>query len=351
MGALVGRLLLFAALVAASGCLGVAAAVADGPAPLLTRDDTARLQAALDAGGHITLKPLPGGACYQTRGLWVSVDGTQIDSTGACLRYLGPGPVRLHSSDGDPIAANAILFVNRSSDSGVLPHHISISNLRLVVPSGTDGFGVLVAGSDVTLTGIRTSGSPLDAVTITGRANGRGYAGPVTVSGGTFAGERRNGISVVGAVGVTIDSNVITGAGTTATGSDSGPWAGIDVEPDVPTYPIAQLTISHNTISSNRGAGILLALETNAGLPAVADGIALTGNRITRNASSHGPFLRGGICLQGGQADGHGHLAVSGNTITYNGGYGLCKAPDGFQMQITLGQNTIYGNESGNSQW
>ena len=348
-GRLVGRLLLFAAVTAAFGCVGVAAEAADGPAPV--RDDTSWLQAALDAGGHVTLKPLPGGACYQTRGLWVSVDGTQINSSGACLRYLGPGPVRLHSSDGDPIAANAILFVNRSSDSRVLPQHISISNLRLVVPPRTDGFGVLVAGSDVTLASIRTSGSPLDAVTITGRANGRGYAGSVTVRGGTFTGERRNGISVVGAIGVTIASNVITGAGNAATGGDTGPWAGIDVEPDVPTYPIAQLTITGNTISSNRGSGILLALATNAGLPAVADGIALTDNRITRNASSHGPFLRGGICLQGGQADGRGHLTVSGNTITYNGGYGLCKHPAGYHMQITLGPNTIYGNESGNSQW
>jgi Right handed beta helix region len=143
----------------------------------------------------------------------------------------------------------------------------------------------------------------------------------------------------------------ITGAGSAATGSDSGPWAGIDVEPDVPTYPIAQLTITGNSISSNRGSGILLALATDAGLPAVADGIAITNNRITRNASSHGPFLRGGICLQGGQSGGRGHLSVSGNTITYNGGYGLCKDPAGYRMQITLGPNTIYGNESGNSQW
>jgi parallel beta helix pectate lyase-like protein len=348
-GRLVGRFLLFAAVAAAFSCLGVAARAADAPVP--ARDDTAWMQAALDAGGHITLAPLPGGACYQTRGLWVSVDGTRIDSTGACLQYLGPGPVRLHSSDGDPIASNALLFVNRSSDSGLLPQHISISNLRLVIPRGTDGYGVLVAGSDVTLANIRTSGSALDAVTITGRANGRGYAGPVTVKGGTFAGARRNGISVVGAVGVTITSNVITGAGNAATGSDTGPWAGIDVEPDIPTYPIAQLTISNNTISSNRGSGILLALATNAGLPAVADGITITGNRITRNAASHGPFLRGGICLQGGQADGRGHLAVSGNTITYNGGYGLCKDPAGYRMLITLGPNVIYGNESGNSQW
>src|SRR5262249_15508704 len=152
------------AVLAAAAASSVGAALA-ADAPTVARDDTAWLQTALDAGRHVTLQPLPGGACYQTRGLWVSVDGTRIDSTGACLQYLGPGPVRLHSSDGDPIAANAIFFVNRSSASSVLPQHVSISNLRLVVPRGTDGFGVLVAGSDVTVAGVRTSGSPLDAVT------------------------------------------------------------------------------------------------------------------------------------------------------------------------------------------
>jgi hypothetical protein len=43
-----------------------------------------------------------------------------------------------------------------------------------------------------------------------------------------------------------------------------------------------------------------MALATNFGLPTVADQIKLAGNTITRNGQSSGPFLRGGICLQGG---------------------------------------------------
>ena len=59
---------------------------------------------------------------------------------------------------------------------------------------------------------------------------------------GRFIGARRNGISVVGAIGVKIDFNTITGAGNQtflglAPVSYTGPWAGIDLEPDLVSYP------------------------------------------------------------------------------------------------------------------
>ena len=99
------------------------------------RDDTKTLQAKLDKGGSIVLKKLSGGACYRTKGLWVSKSNTTITtSDGACVQYLGPGPVRLTSDDGDPIPADAIFFVNRSSRTSSLPQRITISNLKLIVP-------------------------------------------------------------------------------------------------------------------------------------------------------------------------------------------------------------------------
>ncbi|HEX6699326.1 MAG TPA: hypothetical protein VF101_01195 [Gaiellaceae bacterium] len=106
------------------------------------RDDTAWLQARLDAGGgRISLPKLPGGQCYATRGLWVSHDDTQIVSNGACITALGPGPVRLTSQDGDPVAADAVFFVNKSRQLDPAPVHIAISGLRVVVPRETGMFG------------------------------------------------------------------------------------------------------------------------------------------------------------------------------------------------------------------
>jgi hypothetical protein len=343
----------------ASAIAGLFALVAVASAA--ARDDTATLQKKLDQGGTITLKKLANGKCYAARGLWVSKNNTTITTKdGACIQYLGPGPVRLTSDDGDPIPADAIFFVNRSSRSSSLPQHITISNLKLIVPSSQTGFGVTVAGADVTLTKLKILGAPVDAIQVTGRANGRDYAGPVSILNSKLSAARRNGISVVGAIGVTIDSNVIGGAGNpTALGplgpqlvSYTGPWAGIDVEPNVRTYPIRSITISRNTIADNGGSGILLALSTNAGLPFVADQIAITQNIISANAKNYGPFLRGGICGQGGQFDGLGQLTVTSNQIVNNGGWGLCKHPfDGFTMRMTLSANVFAGNELGDSQW
>jgi hypothetical protein len=43
---------------------------------------------------------------------------------------------------------------------------------------------------------------------------------------------------------------------------------------------------------------------------------------------------------------------VTTNTITDNGGYGLCKHPfDGYTMQLAVSGNVFGGNELGDSEW
>ena len=62
------------------------------PAGAAVRDDTDLLQAKVDAGGAIFLPKLPNGACYRSRGLWLSNDDTTISSDGACIVPLGFKP-------------------------------------------------------------------------------------------------------------------------------------------------------------------------------------------------------------------------------------------------------------------
>ena len=267
--------------------------------------------------------------------------------------------MRLHSGDGDPIASNAIFFVNRSSMTDPTPQNITISNLRLVVPNGTAdaqnvNYGILVAGNNVTVARVSIEGAPLDAIQVTGRANGSSCscATQVAIRRTTVSAGRRNGISIVSGIGVTLASNVIQGAGNqsllgAAAVSDTGPWAGIDVEPDLSFEPIKTLKIKNNTIQNNGGAGVLLSLDLNGTLPTVADQIVLDSNTITGNGQSSGPFLQGGVCLQGGQADGHGHLSVTNNQITNNTGHALCTTDSPIKMLTTISGNTISGNSSG----
>src|SRR3954470_14580714 len=109
----------FVVVVAAAALAFPASGAGDG------RDDTAALQAKLDAGGTVSLPKLPNGECYATRGLWVSRDDTTITSNGACITALGPGEVRLTSPDGDAIPANAVFFVNHSAPPPPTPRPIA----------------------------------------------------------------------------------------------------------------------------------------------------------------------------------------------------------------------------------
>lgn len=287
-------------------------------APASSGDDTAWLQARLDRGGGTVFLPrLPNDACYATRGLWVSHDRTTIDSDGACIVSLGLGPVRLHSIDGDPIASDAVFFVNRSDPRKPAPVNVTIRNLRIVVPAGQSMYGVAVFGHRVTLSHLDIGGAPKDDVTISGRANGNSYSGDVSVLDSTLSGAARNAISATGVIGLRIERNTIQGVRDAPPGQ---PAAGIDVEPDTRDRPALDVHIVGNTIRDNAGPGILLELEPNEGPAVLATNFEISGNTIVRNALKPTPPKRAGIVLAGGQDGGGGTLLLKDNVIRGNGG-------------------------------
>jgi hypothetical protein len=312
-------------------------------APASTGDDTAWLQARLDrGGGTIFLPKLPGGACYATRGLWVSHDHTTITSDGACIVALGLGPIRLRSSDGDPIASDAVFFVNRSGPKQPAPVDVTISNIRIVVPGGIPAmYGVAVFGHRVTLSHLDIGGVPKDDVTISGRANGNSYAGDISVVDSTLSGAARNAVSVTGAIGLRIERNIIQGVRDAPPGQ---PAAGIDVEPDTRDRPAFDLHIVGNAIQDNAGPGILLEIEPNEGPAVLASAIEISGNTIVRNALKPTPPKRAGIVLAGGQDGGAGTLLLKDNVISGNGGPGILETH--FLLQVDASGNDVRDNQS-----
>src|SRR5918912_593042 len=287
------------------------------------RDDTAALQAQLDAGGTVLLPADTGEQCYATHGLWVSLDGTSIASNGACIVALGPGPVRLHSPDGDPIAADAVFFVNRSSEVNAAPHGVTISGLRLVVPRSASMFGIGIFATDVTVERVRVEGDPIDSVLVGGRANGEGWSSNVSIRDSSFTGGTRNVVSVTAVQGLTIQNCLLTGADDTnflpETGHAYGnPAAGIDVEPNSPGDPITGVQITGNRIEGNAGPGILLALQP---APAVAPSIEISGNTITGNGLKPTPPVLGGIVAPAGQRG----VTIGSNAIGRNNGPDLVR--------------------------
>lgn len=311
-------------------------------APAGTGDDTAWLQARLDrGGGTIFLPKLPGDACYATRGLWVSHDHTTITSDGACIVALGLGPVRLRSTDGDPIAADAVFFVNRSNPKRPAPVDVTISDLRIVVPPSPSMYGVAVFGHRVTLSRLDVGGQPKDDVTISGRANGNSYSGDISVLDSTLSGAARNAISATGVIGLRIQGNTIQGVRDAPPGQ---PAAGIDVEPDTRDRPALDVHIVGNTIQDNAGPGILLELEPNEGPSVMATALEISGNTILRNARKPTPPKRAGIVLAGGQDGGTGTLSLNNNVIRGNGGPGILETH--FSLVVDASGNDVRDNDA-----
>jgi hypothetical protein len=294
-----------------------------GPSAAPGRDDTSALQAQLDGGGTVFLPALPDGQCYATHGLWVSLDGTSIVSDGACIVALGPGPVRLHSPDGDPISADAVFFVNRSSESNAAPGGVTISGLTIVVPRSASMYGIEIYAKDVTVERVRVDGDPIDALLVGGRANGEGYSSNVAIRDSSFTGGTRNVVSITAVQGLTIQSCLITGADDTnflpeTAHAYGNPAAGIDVEPNSPGDPIVGVRITGNRIEGNAGPGILLALQP---APAVAPSIDISGNRITRNGVKTTPPVLGGIVAPAGAPG----VTIGSNVIGQNNGPDLVR--------------------------
>jgi hypothetical protein len=330
---------------------GRAVAMAAGPrttAPTAggaERDDTAWLQARLDrSAGTIFLPKLPNDSCYATRGLWVSHDRTTITSDGACIVSLGLGPVRLHSIDGDPIAASAVFFVNRSKPSKPAPVRVTISNLKIVVPDGQSMYGVAVFGHQITLSHLDIGGAPKDDVTISGRANGNSYAGSVSILDSTLSGASRNAISATAVIGLHIERNTIVGVRDSPPGQ---PAAGIDIEPDDRGQPALDVHIVRNTIRGNAGPGVMLELESNDGPAVVATNLEISGNTIVENALKRSPPKRAGIVLAGGQDGGQGTLVLKDNTVRGNGGPGILGSR--LRLLVQASGNDLGGNEGGPS--
>jgi hypothetical protein len=221
---------------------------------------------------------------------------------------------------------------------------VTISNLRIVVPSTVSMYGVVVFAHGVTLSHLDISGFPRDDVLIGGRANGNGFAGGASVLDSTLDGARRNAISAFGVIGLRIEGNTIQRVRDLPPGQ---PAAGIDVEPDDRDQPTLGVRILRNTIRENAGPGILLSLEPNTGPAVVATDLEVSGNTIVRNARAGTPPARAGIVVSGGQDGGEGTLALRDNVVRENGGPGLLTTA--LKLLVQASGNDLGGNEAGPS--
>jgi Right handed beta helix region len=292
------------------------------------RDDTAWLQAKLDAGGNVFLPKLANGQCYATRGLWVSRDDTSITSDGACIVALGPSYLPNPLSP-RPLRANAVFSLDHSNVYKSLPARVTVSGVHIIVPAATKMDGVSVFGGEVSLDRIAVSGAPVNDVLIgAGRLGSGGASERISVTGSTLTGARRDAIAAYGPIDLRLDGNGVSGARSN----------GIDIIAADRGQPILNVSVTGNTVENNRGAGIVVDADPAKGGAELASGIDVSGNRVLANA-------RSGIVLAGGQEDGAGQLTVTDNVVRRNHGAGIRGL--NLRFALTSSGNDLRGNSEG----
>jgi hypothetical protein len=324
-------------------CVGAALVAVPAAAGTSARDDTAALQAQLDAGGNVFIPKLPNGECYATRGLWVSRDRTTITSDGACLIALGPGEARMRGADGTPIRATSILHIDHSDVRKPLPVRIHISGLRIVVPAKAHVSGVRAYANEVDLNHLTITGSPIRDIVVGGGTKGSGgMTAWIDITDCVLSGGQRDVISVFGPIGLRVERNILSGARGPKKADAA---AGLHITAADRGQPTLNVRIADNKIFDNAGPGILLDLAPANGAPVFASGIDVTGNDVLRNARTAPISRRAGIVLAGGQRDGKGSLVLAGNVVRDNHGPGVLGRQ--LRLLVTAKQNDLGGNVGG----
>jgi hypothetical protein len=325
-------------LLALAACLAAVLAPAP-PAGGAARDDTDWLQARLDADGSVFLPKLPNGQCYETRGLWVSRDGTSITSDGACIVALGPGEARIRTGSGRPVRANAVFFLNHSNIRVPPSVRVTISGLHITIPAAKRMHGIAVFGHETTLSHLTIDGAPLTNVLIGYGVKGAGgISARNTVVESTLSGGTRDVISAFGQVGLRVEGNTLAGARGRG-------GAGLHIRAADRGQPTLDVRVARNRILDNAGPGVLLDLSPVNGPPVLASGIEIDDNQILRNARNAPAKLRGGFVVAGGQNDGKGVLVLTDNVVRGNRGPALLRQR--LRLVLKADGNDLRGNLGG----
>jgi hypothetical protein len=113
--------------------------------------------------------------------------------------------------------------------------------------------GIYVYGSaGVLIEAFRIRDFATDGITIGGDHKGSAPSRSVTVKDCTVRNCRRNGLSIIDCVGATVIGGLYAGSH----GAPSGPWAGIDIEPDA-NQRVISIVLKGVKTADNAGPGVL----------------------------------------------------------------------------------------------
>lgn len=118
-----------------------------------------------------------------------------------------------------------------------------------------------------------------DSITLTGDTTGSGACTNGTIDNCIVSSSGRNGVSIIHADTVTIQGGLYSASN----GTPSGPWAGIDIEPNGNGQYVKNIQIHDVKTSSNNGAGIQVTPSQMSSTVGLECDVTVTGWRSTND--------------------------------------------------------------------
>ena len=218
-------------------------AVGDGFA-----DDTTPLQTA------VTAARVQGGASRKlrwSRGTYL-VTGQITLGTNQYIEFEPGVTINLVPSSG--VEMTSLFAISNQSEVHLFGNGSTINGTRAGAVTEGGAAAFFIYGSEnVSVCDFNINDMATDGITITGDDGASGPCKNILIKGCVVYNCRRNGMSIISAKGCT----VIGGRYSGSNGAPSGPWAGVDVEPNDNCFIEDVVLIGVNT-SDNDGAGLLI---------------------------------------------------------------------------------------------
>ena len=286
-----------------------------------TTECSAALQAALTATRANGAPTNQGKILYWGRGTYKCSNGLRLGSSQTVI--FEPG-VMIDAS-GLPNESTSLFQASNQLGVYMEGNGALLKGARASAPVSQEGSSAafFLYGSDnVALRNFQIQDFATDGITVTGDNTGSGPCTNVVIENCDVTNSRRNGLSIISAIGIT----VIGGSYRNSNGAPDGPWAGIDVEPNADCFMQGVQLVNVRT-SGNSGAGVLLAPGSLSATDAASNlyEVLITGGRSEKdgavNATNY-PALSFGI---GGAMVNqvYGQIKVNGFVVASPAGRGV----------------------------
>lgn len=266
---------------------GFVSALAYGVDPQGVKDSTDALNAAL-ANTMMNGKPSNAGRELRIpKGTYIVSRTLKI---GSGHRIVFEPGVRLDASR-LPTEETSLFVAANQTDIDIAGNGAELIGGRASARSNVEGSqaGILIYGSaNVVVRDFRIRDFATDGITVSGESSGKSPSRNVRIENCDIHGCRRNALSIIDCEGCVVSGGTYAGSA----GAPNGPWAGIDVEPDVNKRTTGVKLMNVHTLD-NAGPGLLFAPGAASLQPDSHYDVEVTGGDSHNDGSLDGqPALR-----------------------------------------------------------